>query len=65
MAYAERALAADAHNFAAQKWVGILLSWSSEFQGYKKKIERSYEIKARFLVSVHVCVCVEGRNIVW
>ena len=50
MAYAERALAIDARNFAAQKWAGILISWSSEFQGYKRKIERSYEIKEHFLV---------------
>ena len=64
MTYAERALAADAHNFAAQKWAGILISWSSEFQGYKRKIERSYEIKDHFLVRervcVGVCVCVCG-----
>ena len=59
--YAQRALAADAHNFAAQKWTGVLISWSSEFQGYKKKIERSFEIKNHFMVrivSVCVCVCV-------
>ena len=61
MTYAERALAADAHNFAAQKWAGILISWSSEFQGYKRKIERSYEIKDHFLV--RVCVCVEGGGL--
>lgn len=60
MEYAERALATDAHNFAAQKWAGILISWSSEFQGYKRKIERSYEIKEHFLVR-DVCVCV-GRG---
>ena len=52
MVYAERALAADPQNFAAQKWAGILISWSSEFQGYKRKIERSFEIKDHFLVSV-------------
>ena len=52
MAYAERALAADSQNFASQKWTGILISWSSEFQGYKRKIERSFEIKDHFLVSV-------------
>lgn len=57
MSYAERALAADAHNFAAQKWTGVLISWSSEFQGYKRKIERSYEIKDHFLVRiVRMCV---------
>ena len=56
MTYAEKALAADAYNFAAQKWTGILISWSSEFQGYKRKIERSYEIKDHFLVRVRVCV---------
>ena len=63
MAYAERALAIDARNFAAQKWAGILISWSSEFQGYKRKIERSYEIKEHFLVRgvcmydiLHVCI---------
>ena len=62
MTYAEKALAADAYNFAAQKWTGILISWSSEFQGYKRKIERSYEIKDHFLVRVRVCVCVRERE---
>lgn len=54
MTYAERALAADAYNFAAQKWTGILISWSSEFQGYKRKIERSYEIKDHFLKAIEL-----------
>ncbi len=52
MAYAERSLELDNSNFACHKWMGILLSWSSEFQGYKKKIERSFDIRDHFLASV-------------
>lgn len=50
--YIERALAlgGDKHN-SCQRWAGILLSWSSEFEGTKKKIEKSFEIRDHFLVS--------------
>lgn len=50
--YVERALAlgGDKHN-SCQRWAGILLSWSSEHEGYKKKIEKSFEIRNHFLVS--------------
>ena len=48
--FAERSVAADPVNFACHKWIGIILSWSSEFEGYKKKIERSYDIRDHFLV---------------
>ena len=50
--YAEQSVAADDGNFACHKWMGIVLSWASDFQGYKKKIERSYDIRDHFLVSV-------------
>lgn len=50
--YVERALSlgGDKHN-SCQRWAGILLSWSSEHEGYKKKIEKSFEIRDHFLVS--------------
>lgn len=50
--YIERALSlgGDKHN-SCQRWAGILLSWSSEHEGYKKKIEKSFEIRNHFLVS--------------
>ena len=49
--YVERALAlgGDRHN-SCQRWAGILLSWSSEFEGTKKKIEKSFEIRDHFVV---------------
>ena len=49
--YIERALAAggDRHN-GCRRWAGILLSWSSEFEGIKKKIEKGFEIRDHFLV---------------
>ena len=57
--YAERSIAADHGNFACHKWMGIVLSWASDFQGYKKKIERSYDIRDHFLVRGvrSICVC--------
>lgn len=42
-------LGGDKHN-GCQRWAGILLSWSSEFEGIKKKIEKSFEIRDHFLV---------------
>lgn len=48
--------------------MGILVNTVSEFEGYKKKIEKSFDIRAHFQVSVDlqyngaslqcVCVCV-------
>ena len=54
-AYIERALAigGDRHN-GCRRWAGILLSWSSEFEGVKKKIEKSFEIRDHFLVGENV-----------
>jgi tetratricopeptide (TPR) repeat protein len=51
--YVERALAlgGDKHN-ACQRWAGILLSWSSEFEGTKKKIEKSFEIRDHFVRAI-------------
>ena len=67
--YAERSVTADDTNFSCHKWMGIVLSWSSDFEGYKKKIERSFDIRDCFLVSFmwsfggveflqHMCCCV-------
>lgn len=50
--YIERALEADEHNFACQKWSGVIISWSSEFIGTRRKIERSFDVKEHFEVSV-------------
>lgn len=55
VAYADRAIQADGQNFACHKWMGIILSWSSEFQGTRRKIERSFDIRDHFMVSVEVC----------
>ena len=49
--YAERALEADEENFSCHKWMGIIISWSSEFQGTRRKIERSYDIRNHFQVT--------------
>jgi tetratricopeptide (TPR) repeat protein len=51
--YIERALAAggDRHN-GCRRWAGILLSWSSEFEGIKKKIEKGFEIRDHFLSAI-------------
>lgn len=51
VAYAQRAVEADAQNSACYKWMGIIISWSSEFLGTKRKIERSYDIKDCFVAS--------------
>jgi len=50
MSYAERAVAAGPENFACHKWMGVLINYSSGFEGYKRKIERSFEIKEYFEV---------------
>ncbi len=50
MEYAERAVRAGPDNFACHKWMGVLISYSSEFDGYKKKIERSFDIRDSFKV---------------
>ena len=50
MEYADRAVRAGPNNFACHKWKGVLISYSSEFDGYKKKIERSFDIKDSFKV---------------
>ena len=50
MKFAQRALDSDDRNFACHKWIGILISWSSEFEGYKRKIERSFDIRNHFMV---------------
>lgn len=49
--YGERALEADKQNFACHKWMGIIISWSSEFQGTRRKIERSFDVRHHFQVS--------------
>lgn len=53
--YIERALAlgGDTNN-GCQRWAGILLSWSSEFEGVKKKIEKGFEIKGHFEVRFNI-----------
>ena len=33
------------------QWMGIMIDWESEYAGYKKKIEKSYEIRDHFRVS--------------
>lgn len=50
MGYAKRSVTADSRNFACHKWMGIVLSWASDFEGYRKKIEQSFEIRDHFLV---------------
>ena len=54
MVYVERALAADEENFNCHKWMGILLGWSSEFHGYKEKIQWTHTIKVHFEVRVYI-----------
>lgn len=49
--YAEQAIDADKMNFASHKWMGIIISWSSEFYGTRRKIERSFDVKYHFEVS--------------
>lgn len=51
VAYAERAIKADNNNFACHKWMGIIISWSSEFHGTRRKIERSFDVRDHFEVS--------------
>lgn len=51
MAYAEKAVTGGNNNYACHKWMGILMNYSSEFEGYKRKIERSFEIRDCFVVS--------------
>ena len=50
--YIERALEADEHNYACHKWSGVIISWSSEFIGTRRKIERSFDVKEHFEVSM-------------
>lgn len=52
--YAERALESDKQNFACHKWMGIIISWSSEFEGTRRKIERSFDVQHHFEVSQNV-----------
>lgn len=63
--YIERALAigGDRHN-GCRRWAGILLSWSSEFEGIKKKIEKSFEIKNHFLVSISLLAMDQVKSFV-
>ena len=57
MTYAEQAVAGGSNNFACHKWMGILITYSSEFEGYKRKIERSFEIRDCFVVSQERLPC--------
>ena len=50
--YIERALEADNQNFACHKWSGIIISWSSEFAGTRRKIERSFDVRDHFQVQL-------------
>ena len=50
LVYAERSVSASSKNFACHKWMGIVLSWASDFEGYRRKIERSFDIRGHFLV---------------
>ena len=36
------------------QWKGVLLNWSMEFEGYKRKIEKSFEIRENFDVSPYM-----------
>ena len=64
LVYAERSVAASSKNFACHKWMGIVLSWASDFEGYRRKIERSFDIRDHFLVGrkggrhgyIHCCL---------
>ena len=61
--YIERALGLGGdRNNGCRRWAGILLSWSSEFEGIKKKIEKSFEIRDHFLVRLRVLYGDEGDN---
>ena len=57
--YIERAMAigGDKHG-SSQRWAGILLTWTSEFEGTKKKIEKGFEIRDHFMVSKEPLHCV-------
>ena len=57
MTYAEKAVAGGSNNFACHKWMGILITYTSEFEGYKRKIERSFEIRDCFVVSQERLPC--------
>jgi tetratricopeptide (TPR) repeat protein len=46
--FARNAVKADEKEFSAHKWLGILISDASKFEGYKKQIESAYEIRDEF-----------------
>ncbi|KAL5489617.1 hypothetical protein EMCRGX_G018732 [Ephydatia muelleri] len=49
---AKKAVAADERSCFAHKWMGIALSWSSDFEGSKMKIENAYIVRDHFLKAV-------------
>lgn len=48
MEHIDRSIKLNGSCFHAYKWKGIILSWYSDFLGYKVKIEKSYEIRDNF-----------------
>ncbi|XP_059140749.1 regulator of microtubule dynamics protein 1-like [Physella acuta] len=46
--YIEKALQLDDTNFACHKWYGILLDYTAEYEGTKKRIENAFKVKEHF-----------------
>ncbi|KAK3761065.1 hypothetical protein RRG08_022470 [Elysia crispata] len=52
--YISKALELDDNNFACHKWYGILLDYTAEYEGTKKRISNAYEVKKHFMRAIEL-----------
>ncbi|RUS84990.1 hypothetical protein EGW08_007235 [Elysia chlorotica] len=52
--YISKALELDDNNFACHKWYGILLDYTAEYEGTKKRISNAFKVKEHFMKAIEL-----------
>ncbi|KAJ8302917.1 hypothetical protein KUTeg_019313 [Tegillarca granosa] len=52
--YVQQALKINKNNYACHKWYAILLDYTGEYEGTKKRISNAYLVKEHFLKAIEL-----------